>query len=421
MRREVEVLRLEKLNQCYLNRIEKYVQKKYGIVLSDTVNYEDEQFLRDVISNIFKNSFDEISITKKYPIQKFSEMDEDFIETINLYLEISQYHGEDGLIKEECIINKICESIKEHIYVTLMNFPYVLGGWLKTIYVLCGYSMYSWGNNYDKNRKGLAESALKYIPWEYNEYECKCTYIEKIEDTLFKEAYVTIFDCFKDMNGIKKGEETRDDITRYGYEILVNIINEIKEDDEKYTLKNMIILDELLGITLTNVIFNYVSDCESEKLNAIYDIAEILGEINSVDARNWLADVVFGYLFHSRFDKRILKYVSSVLLENVDAINSYLSDLESVLIWDFCNRRLVGSYASECFEEVYNYCGKSWNEEIYLKTIEIANVKPDIVNTKKRQRIAVTRHKESYKERYAAIHCHVMRGIWKKGMRKEKN
>ncbi len=248
-------------------------------------------------------------------------------------------------------------------------------------------------------------------------------FIKKLLDVIFTQKYIRIFD-FDSFNK-DKSRKTNEyaDITRYSYEYINDMFMEL----ENCTLENFYYLDYMLGVTLTNAIFNnvlagssfYVYDKERMKIqSAIFEedflkIIYLVSKMKGIYGRNLFAQMVFGFLFLKEFQKK-----------EIDNIKFYVEKkLEN---YNHCYEDICDAYVWLCFYDI-----DQWEDEdkqallFYLQNKLEKSVKDNLIDEGISAILEKTRGSETKNKRikntgqakkpanlYAKIHMKVMEGIW---------
>ncbi len=230
---------------------------------------------------------------------------------------------------------------------------------------------------YDRLSKG------EYFPF-YNKNELP-VFIKELLDILFEQRYIRLFDFEifgKEDANIKRNDSTgSEDITRYSYMYVEEILNKL--DNSK--LENFYCLDNMLGISLTNIIFNYIflgtyssiaindkkmsygnvadlkninsriyklksldlsnqEDLEHVDLGAVslnpdifceelFNIIKVLGQLECLYGRNYIAQITFNFLYMKDFNIEEIHKVCHHLEKNIDKYNECFRDLYDVSTW----------------------------------------------------------------------------------------
>ena len=157
---------------------------------------------------------------------------------------------------------------------------------------------------------------------------------------LFQKERFDIFDLKKDILKEKEKEEGRkpkNDITRYGFYKTKEIINEIKEEEifensnekeiKEEEIENLLFLDYVLGIGLTNSIHIITQGINKRsELDKLDDINKLLAELPYLQIRNELAIEIVNYVKERKnedYDTNIRQYDFELLKsERINKIDS---------------------------------------------------------------------------------------------------
>ena len=142
----------------------------------------------------------------------------------------------------------------------------------------------------NNDKKKLKESTLKYFPFEMKK-EGMTKFCKKSQEILFSSKHFDIFD-------IEKDYEDSEDITKYGFYKTKEIIDKIeKECSEDIRIQNILLMDYILGIRLTNLIqLGTKKIVEKETIEKILNVMEILVKIPCLRIRKELAIEIMLYI-----------------------------------------------------------------------------------------------------------------------------
>lgn len=157
---------------------------------------------------------------------------------------------------------------------------------------------------------------------------------------LFQKERFDIFDLKKDILEEKEKEEgkkPKNDITRYGFYKTKEIIDEIKEEEifensnekeiKEEEIENLLFLDYVLGIGLTNSIHIITQGINKRtELDKLDDIIKLLAELPYLQIRNELAIEIINYVKERKnedYDINIRQYDFELLKsERINKIDS---------------------------------------------------------------------------------------------------
>lgn len=237
------------------------------------------------------------------------------------------------------------------------------------------------------------------------------------------------------------------DITRFGFHVVKKVVEEVtkaikhnkyqeltgkpKVSRDGYTEKSedYIILDRILGISLTNIIYWKTKEIKEREIqNKIIRIINPLMECQYSVGRNSVAQVLLDYLSIMEFDEKIIRIVEEVLKKKVKVWNEYYEEIEAAILIP------VFSYLISCpvsdYIEVCKNIEKdnSWDEYIYMDDIanseemkksenfkenidtEKTNSSKDNMNTNK---IRIPKGDMDNRTWYAYIHKSVFEATWR--------
>lgn len=244
-------------------------------------------------------------------------------------------------------------------------------------------------------------------------------FTKELQDVLFTQRYIRMFEF-----GAFKSEEKRksEDITRYGYEY----VKELYQKLENSSLENLYYLDNMLGISLTNVIVNSIlegkpfveHEGEYAKIPTeifegnFLDIVRVVSKIKGVYGRNYIAYMVFHFLFNSELNKDKISQVKKYIEKQVKFYNKCYMDLCEVFVWLYISdlTQQTVEYKNEVIKEEEDELKNSVKGKIVDETIE--RILEESGNSKKSDKILNSYAPKKPSTLYARIHKHVMEGIW---------
>lgn len=244
-------------------------------------------------------------------------------------------------------------------------------------------------------------------------------FTKELQDVLFTQRYIRMFEF-----GAFKSEEKRksEDITRYGYEY----VKELYQKLENSSLENLYYLDNMLGISLTNVIVNSIlegkpfveHEGEYAKIPTeifegnFLDIVRAVSKIKGVYGRNYIAYMVFHFLFNSELNKDKISQVKKYIKKQVEFYNKCYMDLCEVFVWLYISdlTQQTVEYKNEVIKEEEDELKNSVKGKIVDETIE--RILEESGNSKKSDKILNSYAPKKPSTLYARIHKHVMEGIW---------
>lgn len=227
------------------------------------------------------------------------------------------------------------------------------------------------------------------------------------------------------------------DITRFSFYNVMKIFfavadavraeraQEKREDEKKGGKSNKgyvegkedyILLDKILGISLTNIIYWKTKEIEKREIqDHIIGLVPYLAKCQCFDGRDLIVEILFNYLEAIEYNENIMREVQKVFEKHIKAWNEYCEEIEAVILCSVFNclkkysvNDLIELCRSMEDEEV-------WDEYIYMEEIakneELVKVKTiDKIVREKKIRIPV-KHMDN-RTWYAYIHKTVFDAIW---------
>ena len=209
------------------------------------------------------------------------------------------------------------------------------------------------------------------------------------------------------------------DITRFSFYNTKKIVNEviealikkeIREDKEiKYIegMEDFILLDEILGVSVTNIIYWKTKEIKKREVqDNIIEIVPYLLKCNSLVGKNLVTQVLLDCLKAIKYNTTIVREVVKFLEKETDIWNQYYEEIEAV------NLCTVFNYLIECPEsDLIKVCKdiereNKWDKYIYMDEI----IKDDEMMEDKKVRIPVG--DMDNRTWYAYIHKTVFEAIW---------
>ena len=246
-------------------------------------------------------------------------------------------------------------------------------------------------------------------------------FTKELQDVLFAQRYIRLFEfgAFAKNGEKRKGE----DITRYGYEY----VKELYQKLENSSLENLYYLDNMLGISLTNVIVNSIlegkpfveHEGEYAKIPTeifegdFLDIVRAVSKIKGVYGRNYIAFMVFRFLFNSDLDEEKISQVKKYIEKQVESYNECYMDLCEVFVWLYISdlTQQTVEYKNEVIKEEEDELKNSVKGKIVDETIERI-IEATEKNTKADKKILMGYAPKQPSTLYARIHRYAMEGIW---------
>ena len=299
------------------------------------------------------------------------------------------------LIKEKCNM-EIVEEIKSVLSNEFINSCKVSSGQMKRVYEIIKYTLSRKGVcDYLNNGKFISEMTEEDIfPFEMIDDKLP-VYCQNMQCVLFgvhRKIFVNPNNCLYSL-----------DITRFSFYNVKKIVDAVtkelltdeesmnyKEDNKDYDkgyiegVEDYILLDEILGISLTNIIYWKTKEIkEREVQDNIIEIVPYLAKCLYSTGRDSVAQVLFDYLEAVNHNKDIIREVGEMLKKEVQVWNEYYEEVEAVVLCPIF-RYLKGCSENELIEVCKGIEGKNaWNEYIYMDNIIEDNKKKENENAKK--------------------------------------
>lgn len=186
------------------------------------------------------------------------------------------------------------------------------------------------------------------------------------------------------------------DITRFSFYNVKKIIDAVtealmtdKENNKNYDVsyiegvEDYILLDEILGISLTNIVYWKTKEIKGREIqDDIIEIVPYLAKCRYSTGRDSVAQVLLDYLEMVDYNKNIIREVGKMLKKEVQVWNEYYEKVEAVVLCP------IFRYLEECSEnDLIKVCkdmeeNNAWDEYIYMDEIVEDNKKKEDENTK---------------------------------------
>lgn len=220
----------------------------------------------------------------------------------------------------------------------------------------------------------------------------------------------SLLEVITESEDIKKPE----DITKFSFYNTKKIIREITESleqkenrgDYKEGAEDFLLLDRILGISLTNIIYWKTKEItDREKQDEIIRTVCQLGKCNCLVERNLIAQVLLDYLKATEYNKDVMQKLAGSLGKDIKAWNEYHEEIEAVVlcsVFKGLEKCSVNDLMEAC-EMIED--GKAWDEYIYLDEISV----DDMMDASK---IRIPKKVMDNKTWYAYIHRAVFEAVW---------
>lgn len=209
------------------------------------------------------------------------------------------------------------------------------------------------------------------------------------------------------------------DITRFSFYNTKKIVNEViealrrKKKRENYELsyiegmEDFILLDEILGISLTNIIYWKTKEIKKREVqDNIIEIIPYLAKCNSLIGRNLVTQVLLDCLKVVDYNVDIVREVGKILEREIKRWNEYYEEVEAVNLFTIFNY-LLGCPKSNLVKVCIDIESENkWDEYMYMDEI----IKDDEMMENKKVRIPVG--DMDNRTWYAYIHRTIFEAIW---------
>lgn len=404
--------------ESYLETKEEVIENA-GYVLKE-LHIGDEKRIIEVMKEIWEEYFEtknkveqEKSIYLNYR-RKGGEYEVEISDTI--YVSTDQFFDDLKIRYNQLMQDKQEKDIVEDIR-WILSKVFVNSCVLPNVYMNKVYEIIKYGFServrcdYLDNGKFISEMSEDDIfPFEIVNDKLPI-YCQKMQQVLFG-VHRKIFTNFN------KSRQSSD-ITRFSFYNIKKIINEVaealrkkeqRENDEVNYIEGMedfILLDEILGISQTNIIYWKTREIKKREVqDSITEIVPYLVKCNSLIGRNWVTQVLLDYLKVVDYNANIVREVGKILERETKRWNEYYEEVEAVNLYTIFN------YLIECSKsDLVEVCKdieseNKWDEYMYMNEI----IKDDEMMDDKKVRIPVG--DMDNRTWYAYIHKTIFEAIW---------
>lgn len=173
------------------------------------------------------------------------------------------------------------------------------------------------------------------------------SWLQDLQDILVLQRYNRLFEFeifAKEARDFPENDELREDVTRYSYSYIEDIYEKIQDSE----VQNLYYLDFMLGVSLTNIIFNCVVYGDNEKYVKKYNkeryvkltenepfwkLVRLFGKMRGIYKRNTIAQAVFCFLYQYNFESNMIWRVYHYLNKNMDRFNQFYCDVRDAVFW----------------------------------------------------------------------------------------
>ena len=219
------------------------------------------------------------------------------------------------------------------------------------------------------------------------------------------------------------------DITRFSFynvnKIVKAVIDDLKEENSENNkgenkvyvegIEDYIVLDEILGITLTNIIYWKTRKItEREKQDNIIEVVSYLAKCRCSIGKNFVAQVLMDYFEAVDYNSKIIQEIGVFLKKEIRRWDEYYEEIEAVGLCSLFNF-LKGCSDSELIEVCKDIQKDYWTEYMYMREIaenEDMMKVDDKGKYKKEEKIRIPKGSMDNRTWYAYIHKTVFESIW---------
>ncbi len=408
----------------------KEVIENAGYVLKE-LHIDHGERVREVIDEIIEEYFGE---GREYVSPNSVLIDvwkkDDFFE---LSVDGTTYSGKDiflenlktkysQLIKEKQY-KKIVEDIEKTLSKVFIDNCALLDSHMKKVYEIIKYTLSGEVRcDYLDNGKfinEMKEEAEDIFPFE-KENDTLPIFCQDMQRILFgvhRKIFANPNDCTQSL-----------DITRFSFYNTRKIVDAVtkslkikedskdyKEDSEDYNngyiegVEDYILLDDILGISLTNIIYYKTKEIkEREVQDNIIEIVSYLAKCRSSTGRNSVTQVLLDHLKATDYNENIIREVREILKKKIKAWNEYYEEVESVVLcplFSYLNKCSPNDLIEICKSTEYK---NTWGEYIYMD--EIAESMGE--GHKEESKIRIPKKGMDSRTWYAYIHKTVFDVTW---------
>lgn len=391
----------------YIKESENSIYKAYGIKKEELQRIEQTDFQKlvdKIIDRHIGSDFNEKTVKQRQFVKGYKGIGISADGGIDKY--INYISEEYGTKKAEGKISVFLNDMKDDItrlIVEVYNYDY-FDIW-RDFYLLIKYTSMK-DKRYDAYENGSYFSSVEInnLPFTIHNQD---SYFPCFGRELQRNLYNENINIFSELYG--RGE----DITRYGFGITQSIIEYIEQsiyiNEQENNLEELLLIDVILGVSLTNNLFWYVKSASKEKWESIMKVTKTLALIKSVEGRNLIGRMIGMYMLASKFDNQVIGELCSFLESRVSSFNQCFEDLKQI--------NIISTYDEKEQEEILGFL-----EELLLKSGYFINCEDSMnyvffkmKNIGKRlcdkKRIKVSKIKKNEYELYACIHRAVIQGI----------
>ena len=216
----------------------------------------------------------------------------------------------------EQVVNHIKINILDAIYI---NLDYGREYIKEDLYTILQYTV---GNMNKVMFPPITDSLSSKVNFPFEDCSVNTAkFVMPLKDILGKEKYITVFNMHDKVN-----ERKRLDV--HGYWKLRQCKQEIQEEiNQNNNIENYLLLEEILGISMTNTVFWITKEADRVCKERIFRIAGIIARLKNRYARIVVSELVLTLLMAIDFEKNICSSVEVFLIEMVDNYNNCYDEM----------------------------------------------------------------------------------------------
>lgn len=385
----------------YVKEGEKYIYEKYGIKKEELQNMQEDDFLQ-LREKVIKKYIDiDNCVIGNYGwrLVKTCEGEElEFVDGIDKYISyISEKYKKTNGCDKEAFLEEMEMNLKKIVSCAFSFFQYDI--WCD-FYLLLKYTDVK-DIKYDPYENGAYFTDVNNsdLPFSADDKDFSFPiFAREIQRNLYKDT-IRIFSDLYD-NSL--------DISRYGIRKTESIISSIEQSIEN-NIEELLIIDKVMGISLTNIIFWNTKDVDKEKWDDIIEISKQLACMKSNVVGKLVGEMACVYMRGTNYDDMIMNKLKSFIDNNMTIINSCFDDLKRIFLISIYDKKEKDNLLS-LLEELsqrtgYLTCDAETKKYRFFKM----NMISDILDGG--ERIRINKKKVNTHELYALIHRAVIQGI----------
>lgn len=423
--------------------IESYLETKKEVIENGgytpkELHIEHEERITEIIEDIYEEYFGDkegdeqepfihVGFKKKGMSYEVWAISNDYFHRdafmINLKNKYTQWLKE----KKESEIIKEIEKVLTTVFIVSSRWHDDV---IKRVYEIIKYTL-SKGKHCDYWCNG------KYTKEMYNKEEDEVVLPFEIEDATLpiycKNMQSVLFGTHRKIFISPRKNEGYSDITRFSFYNVTKIVEAVtkelkkangenyKEDDKDYNCgyiegrEDYLVLDEILGITLTNIIYWKTREIKDREIQEnIIKVVSYLAKCHYSTGKNFVAQVLMDYLEAVDYNAEIIRRVGEFLKKEIKRWDEYYEEIEAVGLYSLFSY-LKGCSESDLVEVCKDIKGDNWSEYMYMEEIA-KNEKMIRIDGegkyKKEKKIRIPKGNMDNRTWYAYIHKTVFESIW---------